>query len=75
MAVGCDQVDDRGRPTPVKITGPIYELRAVVTHQGRHENGHFICYRKHARGRTAGSSVDLRKAEAPRSWRAEGARP
>ncbi|KAH9910103.1 cysteine proteinase [Xylariomycetidae sp. FL2044] len=32
---------------PSKITGPIYELRAVVTHQGRHENGHYICYRKH----------------------------
>ena len=29
-----------------KITGPIYELRAVITHQGRHENGHYICYRK-----------------------------
>lgn len=27
--------------------GPIYELRAVVTHYGRHENGHYICYRKH----------------------------
>ncbi|KAH9999150.1 cysteine proteinase [Xylariaceae sp. FL0662B] len=32
---------------PSKITGPIYELRAVVTHQGKHENGHYICYRKH----------------------------
>lgn len=28
-------------------SGPIYELRAVVTHQGRHENGHYICYKKH----------------------------
>ncbi|KAF2238828.1 cysteine proteinase [Viridothelium virens] len=25
-----------------------YELRAVVTHYGRHENGHYICYRKHS---------------------------
>ncbi|KAF2138789.1 uncharacterized protein K452DRAFT_311260 [Aplosporella prunicola CBS 121167] len=24
-----------------------YELRSVVTHYGRHENGHYICYRKH----------------------------
>ena len=24
-----------------------YALRAVVTHQGRHENGHYICYRQH----------------------------
>lgn len=28
--------------------GPIYQLRAVVTHHGRHENGHYICYRQHA---------------------------
>lgn len=28
--------------------GPFYEVRAVVTHQGRHENGHYVCYRKHA---------------------------
>ncbi|KAI9785335.1 MAG: hypothetical protein M1839_000353 [Geoglossum umbratile] len=26
--------------------GPFYDLRAVVTHYGRHENGHYICYRK-----------------------------
>ena len=25
---------------------PSYELRAVVTHYGRHENGHYICYRR-----------------------------
>ena len=25
-----------------------YQLRAVVTHSGRHENGHYICYRKYA---------------------------
>ncbi len=24
----------------------LYELRAVITHYGRHENGHYICYRK-----------------------------
>ena len=24
----------------------VYELRAVVTHYGRHENGHYICYRR-----------------------------
>ncbi|CAM1508191.1 Fc.00g050390.m01.CDS01 [Cosmosporella sp. VM-42] len=34
---------------PSRLTGPIYELRAVVTHYGRHENGHYICYRKHRR--------------------------
>jgi ubiquitin carboxyl-terminal hydrolase 1 len=35
---------DRG---PSRVTGPIYELRAVVTHYGHHENGHYVCYRKH----------------------------
>ncbi|KAH6649026.1 hypothetical protein BKA67DRAFT_497845, partial [Truncatella angustata] len=41
-----------GDQYPSKISGPIYELRAVVTHQGQHENGHYICYRKHS-ARTA----------------------
>ncbi|PGH27683.1 hypothetical protein AJ80_00698 [Polytolypa hystricis UAMH7299] len=27
-----------------------YELRAVITHYGRHENGHYICYRKYSAG-------------------------
>lgn len=36
-----------GDVQPSKISGPIYELRAVVTHYGRHENGHYVCYRKH----------------------------
>ena len=27
-------------------SGKNYELRAVITHYGRHENGHYICYRK-----------------------------
>ena len=25
----------------------IYRIKAVVTHYGRHENGHYICYRQH----------------------------
>ncbi|KAL8783905.1 MAG: hypothetical protein Q9213_004323 [Squamulea squamosa] len=24
-----------------------YELRAALTHYGRHENGHYVCYRRH----------------------------
>ena len=27
-------------------SGKMYELRAVITHYGRHENGHYICYRR-----------------------------
>lgn len=34
-----------GRPS--RISGPIYELRAVIAHMGRHENGHYVCYRRH----------------------------
>ncbi|KAK4242304.1 hypothetical protein C8A03DRAFT_29567 [Achaetomium macrosporum] len=36
-----------GDRRPSRITGPIYELRAVVTHYGHHENGHYVCYRRH----------------------------
>lgn len=36
-----------GSQRPSAITGPLYELRAVVTHQGRHDSGHYVCYRKH----------------------------
>ncbi|KAF2489934.1 cysteine proteinase [Lophium mytilinum] len=35
-------LDEGIAPSPFKFT-----LRAVVTHYGRHENGHYICYRKH----------------------------
>ncbi|CAK7270731.1 ubiquitin-specific protease ubp1 [Sporothrix epigloea] len=30
-----------------RLEGPFYELRAVITHYGQHENGHYVCYRKH----------------------------
>ncbi|PSR97147.1 hypothetical protein BD289DRAFT_459118 [Coniella lustricola] len=36
-----------GDRLPSRVSGPIYELRAVVTHYGRHENGHYVCYKKH----------------------------
>ncbi|KAG5975069.1 hypothetical protein E4U55_007901 [Claviceps digitariae] len=36
-----------GDLNPSRLAGPIYELRAAVTHYGRHENGHYICYRKY----------------------------
>lgn len=36
-----------GDSSPSRLTGPIYELRAAVTHYGRHENGHYICYKKY----------------------------
>jgi len=36
-----------GDASSSRLCGPIYELRSVVTHYGRHENGHYICYRRH----------------------------
>ncbi|KFY61932.1 hypothetical protein V496_04779 [Pseudogymnoascus sp. VKM F-4515 (FW-2607)] len=41
-----------------RIRGPSYELRAVVTHFGRHENGHYIAYRKHPAVEEAGEEAD-----------------
>lgn len=31
----------------VDVPSRLYHLRAVITHYGRHENGHYICYRKY----------------------------
>lgn len=50
-----------GDMQPSKISGPIYELRAVVTHYGRHENGHYVCYRKHSRNTP--QAADMRKGD------------
>ncbi|CEJ80825.1 hypothetical protein VHEMI00985 [[Torrubiella] hemipterigena] len=44
--------------TPSKIAGPTYELRAAVTHYGRHENGHYICYRRQPGGEISLSTKD-----------------
>ncbi|KAK3058869.1 ubiquitin-specific protease ubp1 [Extremus antarcticus] len=33
--------------TAENIDELIYRIKAVVTHYGRHENGHYICYRQH----------------------------
>ncbi|KAJ5745855.1 hypothetical protein N7520_011037 [Penicillium odoratum] len=37
-------------PSPgqaISLSSRHYELRAIITHYGRHENGHYICYRKY----------------------------
>ncbi|KAJ5558808.1 hypothetical protein N7535_009311 [Penicillium sp. DV-2018c] len=31
----------------VEIPSRQYQLQAIITHYGRHENGHYICYRKY----------------------------
>ncbi|KAF4120562.1 ubiquitin carboxyl-terminal hydrolase 1 [Geosmithia morbida] len=38
-----------GDVSPSRLSGPVYGLRAVVTHSGRHENGHYVCYRRYPR--------------------------
>ncbi|KAJ5757527.1 uncharacterized protein N7511_006221 [Penicillium nucicola] len=32
----------------IQVPSRRYILRSIVTHYGRHENGHYICYRKYA---------------------------
>ena len=46
-------------------SGKFYELRAVITHYGRHENGHYICYRRSPYGSKAD---DEKIAESPPPW-------
>ena len=42
-----------------------YELRAVITHYGRHENGHYVCLKK----TSCSSSIDEKTAnEGEESW-------
>ncbi|KAJ4863809.1 ubiquitin carboxyl-terminal hydrolase domain-containing protein [Trichoderma breve] len=50
-----------------RLTGPIYELRAAVTHYGRHENGHYICYRKYPplRPESVDDAGDDKEADSP----------
>ncbi|KAK4692160.1 ubiquitin carboxyl-terminal hydrolase 1, partial [Lecanoromycetidae sp. Uapishka_2] len=42
-----------------------YQLRAVITHYGRHENGHYICYREAPYSTNSESGVSNEKGE---SW-------
>lgn len=45
----------------------MYDLQAIITHYGRHENGHYICYRKH-RARSLVEGV-LKVEDADTWWR------
>jgi ubiquitin carboxyl-terminal hydrolase 1 len=44
-----------------------YILRAAVTHYGRHENGHYICYREHPEHIKDSDNNDVTK-DAPSKW-------
>ncbi|KAH7318427.1 ubiquitin hydrolase [Stachybotrys elegans] len=54
-----------GDASESRISGPLYELKAAVTHYGRHENGHYICYRKLPRNGQPPSPVRGGKASSP----------
>ena len=58
-----DVADDQGLDT-----GPLYELRAVVTHYGRHENGHYICYRRSPYTVKADVNVAASNTERSEPW-------
>lgn len=44
-----------------------YILRAAVTHYGRHENGHYICYREHPEN-TQDSDIHALPKNTPTKW-------
>lgn len=54
-----------GDAHPSKISGPIYELRAVVTHYGRHENGHYVCYKRGNTGINDADKADDEELDPP----------
>lgn len=44
-------------------SGKMYVLRAVITHYGRHENGHYICYRRSPRSSKTDDDKDVGSSE------------
>ncbi|MDI1489368.1 MAG: ubiquitin-specific protease ubp1 [Ramalina farinacea] len=53
----------------VPPSGPMYQLRAVVTHYGRHENGHYICYRRSPHDSRLDSLSDTGSEQSLPWWR------
>lgn len=47
----------------------LYQLRAVVTHYGRHENGHYICYKRYPSSSTKPEDQSDGEQMASRWWR------
>ncbi|KAG8631325.1 hypothetical protein KVT40_000465 [Elsinoe batatas] len=56
------------RGLPPKAS-PDYVLRAVVTHYGRHENGHYVCYRQHRTDPDGTAQDDEQQKKAEQWWR------
>ncbi|KND93726.1 Ubiquitin carboxyl-terminal hydrolase 1 [Tolypocladium ophioglossoides CBS 100239] len=61
-----------GDLSPSRLNGPIYELRAAVTHAGRHENGHYVCYRKYPEHRAAAPDAAANGQESSNSATDDG---
>ena len=67
QSILCDDVDSKFEGTWSKDSR-IYELRAAITHYGRHENGHYICYRRHPYTLDSGDDM-ASKSRGERWWR------
>ncbi|KAJ6184233.1 hypothetical protein N7519_005534 [Penicillium mononematosum] len=57
----------------IQVPSRHYQLRAIITHYGRHENGHYICYRKYPTSEfTAPAPDEILQAEGdkdkPERW-------
>ncbi|CAG8049774.1 unnamed protein product [Penicillium nalgiovense] len=57
----------------IQVPSRYYQLRAIITHYGRHENGHYICYRKYPTSEfTAPAPDEILQAEGdkdkPERW-------
>ena len=61
----CDDEDLQSEGT-ISDDSRMYELRAVITHYGRHENGHYICYRRHPY--TLGNGGDMASTSDDERW-------
>ncbi|KAI4126628.1 MAG: hypothetical protein LQ347_004910 [Umbilicaria vellea] len=63
----CDDADPQFEGTSSRHSR-MYELRAAITHYGRHENGHYICYRRHPYTLDNGDNM-AREPRGERWWR------
>lgn len=61
----CDDADPQSEGTSTRDSR-MYELRAAITHYGRHENGHYICYRRHPY--TLGNADNMASKPRGESW-------
>lgn len=46
LLAGSTQETDAYASSHPRAKGSEYSLRAIIIHQGRHENGHYVCYRQ-----------------------------